>query len=127
MKTLVREEWLSVRREYNLHITPEFIQDINDFLHNNYDFVDDAQFEITEQDIVDAWYGEHYNDLYQGILNSVWAKGWKNNNYSFIQPIELGDLLHDVLSDEMWDQDYAEDNFYTEDFQDSVLDDSDEA
>lgn len=126
MKTLVREEWVSVCREYRLHITPEFVREYNEFLHETYDFVDNAQFELTEQDIIDAWNSEQYNDLYQGILNSVWVKGWKNDQYSFVQPVELGDFLHDLLSDEIWDQPYDEDGHCTEEFNDSVLEYSDE-
>lgn len=126
MKTLVRKEWVSLRREYHLYVTPELVKQYNDFLHETYDFVDDMQFELTEQDIIDAWIFGHYNDQYQGILNSVLVKGWKDGHYHFTQPIELGDFLHDLLSDEIWDQNYTEDSYYTTDFQDSVLDYNDE-
>lgn len=126
MKTLLREEWVSVCREYRLHITPGFLREYNEFLHATYEFVDNAQFELTEQDIIDAWNSAQYNDSYQGILNSIFVKGWKDGHHYFRQPIELGDFLYDLLSDEIWDQPYDEGRNCTEEFNDSVLEYTDE-
>ena len=119
MKTLVTEEWLSVCNRYTMQVTSELVTNCYNLLVERYNFVDNATFTLTEQDIIDAWTGDYYYDsCYQGILKSVLVKGWKD--VDFFEPMELGDLLHDILNDTMWDQPSEECGCTTEEFTDSV-------
>lgn len=126
MKTyLTRKEWATVCHEYSMQVTPQLIQEYNDYIKANFIFEGDVDFELTEQDLVNAW--ERNYDYVEPseytILNTVVVIGRKysNGETSMWEWKEcLGDVVHDLLSDDMWEQDYEEVEYNTDDVNDFV-------
>jgi hypothetical protein len=120
---LTRKEWASVCHEYSMAVTPELVQEYNDYIKANFIFKDDADFELTEQDLINAW-GKEYDYAEKSeytILNTVIVIGRKyhNGEVSMWEWEEcLGDVVQDLLSDDMWEQDYQEVEYNTDEVND---------
>jgi hypothetical protein len=119
-KYLIRKEWATVCHEYSMAVTPQLVQEYNDYIKANFIFKDDADFELTEQDLINAWGGEYiYSE--DTILNTVVVIGRKYQNGE-VDMCDwkqcLGDLVQELLSDEMWEQDYDEVDYNTDEVSD---------
>ena len=112
-KFLIRKEWRSTCYEYELEITPQLIQDCEEYVNANYKFTEDKYFKLTSKDLIDAW-NDFYDDgtPYEGILNLKVVEGYFYSNGKYRNylrgPIMLGEAVKDYLNDVIWDQPYTE-------------------
>ena len=116
---LTREEWVTVCHEYSMQVTPQLVQEYNDYIKANFIFEGDVDFELTEQDLVNAW--ERNYDYVEPseytILNTVVVIGrkYQNGEINMWTWREcLGDVVQELLNDEMWEQDYDEKDYNTD-------------
>lgn len=122
---LVRKEWASVCHEYSMVVTPELVKEYNDYIKSNFVFKDDVDFELTERDLINAW-GREYDYVDESeytILNTVIVIGrkYQNGETSMWDWTEcLGDVVHDLLSDDLWECDYQEVEYNTDEVYDTV-------
>lgn len=122
---LVRKEWASVCHEYNMVVTPELVKEYNDYIKANFIFKDDVDFELTAQDLIRAW-GKEYdyvNESEYTILNTVIVIGrkYQNGETSMWEWTEcLGDLVQELLNDDMWEHDYQEVEYNTDEVYDTI-------
>ena len=122
---LVRKEWASVCHEYSMVVTPELVQEYNDYIKSNFIFKDNVDFELTAQDLINAW-GREYDYVDESgytILNTVIVIGrkYQSGETSMWNWTEcLGDIVQNLLSDEMWEHDYQEVDYITDEVNDTV-------
>lgn len=122
---LTRKEWARVCHEYSMVVTPELVQEYNDYIKANFVFEGEVNFELTERDLINAW-GREYEfakkDEYT-ILNTVIVTGRKYQNgevSDFHWKECLGDVVRDLLNDDMWECDYNEVDYNTDEVDDFV-------
>lgn len=109
---LVRKEWVSTCYIYEMLVTPELVAHYNKYINDNYSFKDVDKIELTEQDLAQAWDG-YWNE--NNLLDTeVTAYGDYVYNFS----LALGDIVQELLNEEMWEQDCDQDNTHTEDIED---------
>jgi hypothetical protein len=124
---LVRKEWAAVCHEYSMVVTPELVKEYNDYIKANFIFEGEVDFELTEQDLINAWNRDYEfaeKDEYT-ILNTVIVTGRKYSNgevNTFSWKEQLGNIVKDLLDEEMWEQDYQEVYYNVDEVNDFVED-----
>ena len=122
---LIRKEWAYVCHEYSMVVTPELVKEYNDYIKDNFIFEGEVNFELTERDLINAW-GREYEFAEKNdytILNTVIVIGRKYQNgevSEFNWKECLGDVVRDLLSDDMWEHDYQEVDYNTDEVNDFI-------
>ena len=107
---LTRKEWATVCHEYSMAVTPALVQEYNDYIKANFIFEGEVDFELTEQDLINAWGREYEFSEKEDytILNTVIVTGhrYQNGEVSDFNCKEcLGDVVRELLNEDMWEQD----------------------
>ena len=94
---LVRREYQMVIQRYEMDITDEYIRDVEDYVNRTYE-VEGGPIALTEQDLVDAW-NHCTNETLSRRIVARKDNLWRCDNWI------VGDIIGDIISDDMWSQD----------------------
>lgn len=95
---LVRREYQMVIQKYEMNVTPEYVQDVENYINETYE-VEGGPITLTEMDLVEAWNRCTNETLSRKVIarkDNAWFVG---DNW------QVGDIVGDILSDDMWSQD----------------------
>ena len=123
MKTyLVRKEWATVCNEYIIVVTPQLVQDYEECIKRDYIFAEDVEIKLTEQDLINAWEREYEYAEEPTILNTkvLGVRYRDGSTHEYPSHVELGDIIQEILSDEMWERDYDCIEYNTDDVHDCI-------
>ena len=122
---LTRKEWATICHEYSMAVTPALVQEYNDYIKANFIFEGEVDFELTEQDLINAWGREYEFSEKEDytILNTVIVTGrrYQNREVSDFNCKDcLGDVVRNLLNNDMWEQYYNEVDYNTDEVYDFV-------
>lgn len=114
---LTRREYVSTSYFYRMHISATEAASYSKYINETYilDLPEEEKIVLTVEDILKAW-KQNYNEDDKTLTIKV--KGYKDGSSWYTRPLEIGELLRDILNDDMWDVDYEQGDSYTEEVND---------
>lgn len=95
---LVRRECQMVIQKYEMDVTPEYVKDVENYINETYE-LEGGPITLTELDLVTAW-DRCTNET---LSRKVIAR--KDSAWYVCPDWQVGDIVSDILSDDMWSQD----------------------
>ena len=107
---LTRKEYVRTVYYYDMLVDSVMAQQYANYINNTYITEHDGPIVLTEQDIVNAW----NDNLTEGVLSVRIIRDVEYDaNYCFTN-LTVGDILRDLLSSDIWDQEVEEGEATTE-------------
>lgn len=113
---LSRKEYVSTVYYYDMLVDSVMAQHYADYINNHYVLEHDGPIVLTEQDIINAWEGS-WED---GILDVHVVRNVDYESDFYYNKLTVGDILKDLLNDDMWEQDYDQGDTSTESVEDYI-------
>ena len=113
---LSRKEYVSTVYYYDMLVDSAMAQHYADYINNHYILAHDRPIVLTEQDIINAWEGS-WED---GILDVSIVRNIDYELDFYYTRLTVGDILKDLLNDDMWEQDYDQGDTSTEEVEDYI-------
>lgn len=113
---LSRKEYVSTIYYYDMLVDSVMAQHYADYINNHYVLEHDGPIVLTEQDIINAWQG----DWEDGVLDIHVIRNVEYEPGYYYNKLTVGDILKDLLNDDMWEQDYDQGDTSTEEVEDYI-------
>ena len=113
---LSRKEYVSTVYYYDMLVDSVMVQRYADYINNHYILAHDGPIVLTEQDIINAWEGS-WED---GVLDVSIVRNIDYELDFYYNQLTVGDILKDLLNDDMWEQDYDQGDTSTESVEDYI-------
>ena len=113
---LSRKEYVSTVYYYDMLVDSAMAQHYADYINNHYILAHDGPIVLTEQDIINAWEGS-WED---GVLDVSIVRNIDYELDFYYTRLTVGDILKDLLNDDMWEQDYDQGDTSTEEVEDYI-------
>ena len=107
---LTRKEYVKKVYYYHMLVDSVMAQQYADYINRTYLMEHDGPIVLTEQDIVNAWDG----DLTEGVLSVRIIRDIEYDANYCCTNLTVGDILRDLLSSDIWDQEVEEGEASTE-------------
>lgn len=114
---LSRKEYVSTVYYYEKLVDDVMVQEYTEYINDNYEMEHDGPITLTQEDIVKAWEGWWDG----GILDTRMLRDKNYPDHEYHPNYTLGDVLKDLMSNDMWDQDYDQGDTHTEEVIDDVI------
>ena len=110
---LTRREYVSTSYFYRMYISATEAASYSKYINETYilDLPEEEKIVLTVEDVLKAW-NQNYSEDDKTLRIKV--TGYKDGSGWYTKPLEIGELLKDILNDDMWDMDYEQGDVSTE-------------